>query len=108
MFDSLVIRRWVPDPSEIFIDSIPFGKAPPAKRDEEYLCSISLTVSEIIKLQRQEQIEIFTKILETIETVARIQKSTFKKVYAIRHRNEKTQQVMTFFAYFPKKFPFPR
>lgn len=108
MYDSLVIRKWVPDPSEIFIDSIPFGKAPPEKRDEEFLCAITFSVSELIKLPRKEQIEIFAKILETIETVARMQKSTFKKVYAIRYNNKKTQQVMSFFAYFPEKFLFPR
>jgi len=104
LFDLLVIKKWVPDPSEIFIDSLPIGKSPPAKKDGQYLCSLTLTVAEVMKVPRKDQIEIFTKLLETIETIAKIQQATFKRVFAIRYNNANGHQVMSFFAYFPKKF----
>jgi len=108
LYDSLVVRKWVPDPAEIFIDSVPFGKTPPSEWEGKYLCSITFAVGEVVKLSRKQQVTMFRKVLETLEEVTRMQKIIFKKCFALRYNDENGNQLISFFIYSPKKFPYSR
>lgn len=106
MSESLVVRKWVPHPSEIFIDTLPFGKAPASTKDGQYLLSVSFTIVEIMKLPRKKQVEVFLKVFETMDTLARIQKVPLKEVFGVRYNSNKGKEMMCFFAYYPKKVKF--
>jgi len=106
--DSLVIRKWVPDPAEIFIDTLPFGKEPSEEKEGMYLVAISFPTKEIMGMPRKQQIEIYEKVLETFEKIAKIQRTKLKMVGGIRFNHKNGREYMCFFSYFPKKFPFPK
>jgi len=103
LFESLNIKKWVPDPSEIFVDGVPFYKKPPERDDNgRYVCGVTFTVREFIEISRAEQVTMIEKIFETIDTLARMQKTELKVVHAVRYNNESSEEVITFYAYLPK------